>query len=589
MKSKLLLCLGLALILALLPGCDLFRGPGTGIVEGTVKDSEGTTIEGVTVSIGTRTDTTDADGQYQLTEVPSGTQTIKAMKDEYATYEAAINVKRDEVITHNITMESIYASAREMIEAVRNTGVGMGEFAMSMADPEYWDYVMAEHLMEALIHSYELFFYSAMEFSFLAYFMVEDMDSGEYDVVWDPDEVELISMDWVDETEGDNQFIFNVNDMFRYDFSREGEMPGPLLEEEFTYLDVELTITMIGVDEALLPFELPPDFDYNNTLYDGKVTLTSNRPPDVMLSLDTISEYIDFEFNMSLNDDLMVEETIIQGFLHVEHTSTELENGDILGTEVEFQGYLLGPVIKVEGSFHFKTEDKWTDEEDYIDYQISSTGLAFWCPVGAVEGTVSAHVTRYYIEDVGAFTVPHALSLGQKVGFKVFDYDMESLDTEFPREVIFDPDEWDVVLMGEISFSSSYEEGDTSYEDIMPLIMTAEGMLKIPEMAPFTMEMNMEMPSEDAMNMAFWIEWGEEVLEGTFSYSHEGDIEVFHLKVENQYGYWLEMTFTYEDGEESFTGAIYDADDTKLATLIMDEATYGIWILWEDGTEEPLF
>ncbi len=77
----------------------------TGAVSGTVTDS-GTTdkLEGVKVVIGAATTQTDSNGQYQLSGISAGSQTITAQKSGYNNYSDTVTVIAGQTVTKNISM-----------------------------------------------------------------------------------------------------------------------------------------------------------------------------------------------------------------------------------------------------------------------------------------------------------------------------------------------------------------------------------------------------------------------------------------------------------------------------------------------------
>lgn len=102
MKRKAIFLL-LSVVLLILTGCL----PKTGTVSGFVKDLSGTPIPDVTVVIGTFSTTTDYDGYYSVVKVPTGAQTVKAMKAGYQDYSNTVTVVAKTVNQHNITIKPV--------------------------------------------------------------------------------------------------------------------------------------------------------------------------------------------------------------------------------------------------------------------------------------------------------------------------------------------------------------------------------------------------------------------------------------------------------------------------------------------------
>ena len=75
----------------------------TGAIQGKAYDKTNP-IQGVIVSIGEKTDTTDSEGTYIIESVTPGTHTITAQKDNYQNYSDSINVTAGQTLTHNFEM-----------------------------------------------------------------------------------------------------------------------------------------------------------------------------------------------------------------------------------------------------------------------------------------------------------------------------------------------------------------------------------------------------------------------------------------------------------------------------------------------------
>lgn len=76
-----------------------------GSVSGTVTDSEtGEAIQNVTVTCGSKTCQTDADGQYSLSNMTVGRRTLMATKDGYLDYITSVEILEDQTTIHNIEL-----------------------------------------------------------------------------------------------------------------------------------------------------------------------------------------------------------------------------------------------------------------------------------------------------------------------------------------------------------------------------------------------------------------------------------------------------------------------------------------------------
>lgn len=79
-----------------------------GTVSGTVTNvNTAVAIEGATVAIGTISDTTDTAGAYVLSNVTTGTHTITATADNYASYSGSVTVLADAIVEHDIAMTPV--------------------------------------------------------------------------------------------------------------------------------------------------------------------------------------------------------------------------------------------------------------------------------------------------------------------------------------------------------------------------------------------------------------------------------------------------------------------------------------------------
>ncbi len=76
-------------------------------ISGTVTDSEGDTLQDVTVDAGVVTETTDAQGQYTL-ELPNGSYTLKASKDGFKPQTATVTVNGADISGEDFQLEAAH-------------------------------------------------------------------------------------------------------------------------------------------------------------------------------------------------------------------------------------------------------------------------------------------------------------------------------------------------------------------------------------------------------------------------------------------------------------------------------------------------
>jgi len=79
-------------------------GSGTGTIAGTVTNSSGAALSGVTVSIGSETTTSQANGSYTLTNVNAGSATVTASLAGYQTATDNVTVTAGSTTTANFTL-----------------------------------------------------------------------------------------------------------------------------------------------------------------------------------------------------------------------------------------------------------------------------------------------------------------------------------------------------------------------------------------------------------------------------------------------------------------------------------------------------
>ena len=88
---------GATLVLLLLAACGDSSGPGGGgggaTLSGTVRTAEGSAaLEGATVNAGTRQATSDASGHFELTDLPVGAATVRAVRPGYLPAEESVTI-----------------------------------------------------------------------------------------------------------------------------------------------------------------------------------------------------------------------------------------------------------------------------------------------------------------------------------------------------------------------------------------------------------------------------------------------------------------------------------------------------------------
>jgi len=89
-----------------------FTTANVGTVSGAVVDDDGQPVAGATVTLGSRTATTDADGRYHFDDVAPGTYTIKAMKEGRVTATATASMTDDDIASGGVIVENIVSSVK---------------------------------------------------------------------------------------------------------------------------------------------------------------------------------------------------------------------------------------------------------------------------------------------------------------------------------------------------------------------------------------------------------------------------------------------------------------------------------------------
>ena len=133
---RLLKCAALGFLVALLPG--IARAQATGTISGQVSATDAPAIAGVQISVaGTmRTVTTDQQGRYTLTQVPTGTQRVRARRLGYAPVDTVITVTSGSTSTANFQMRTtvlelgaVVATATGQEQQTREIGSSIGVIA----------------------------------------------------------------------------------------------------------------------------------------------------------------------------------------------------------------------------------------------------------------------------------------------------------------------------------------------------------------------------------------------------------------------------------------------------------------------------
>ena len=94
------------------------EGVSNGTINGTVRTSAGAAISSATVTVAGRSDASDTDGVYAITNVPAGTHNLVATASGFQNYISEVNISASQNTVHSIIME-----------AVTTTGLGPGSGA----------------------------------------------------------------------------------------------------------------------------------------------------------------------------------------------------------------------------------------------------------------------------------------------------------------------------------------------------------------------------------------------------------------------------------------------------------------------------
>jgi len=102
----------------------VYGGASTYSVSGQIKTSGGTGVAGVSVSDGTRTATTDSNGNYTLSNVPSGSYTLTPTHSNYSFSPTTLSVTvSGNVSGRNFTATPLFYSVSGRISTSAGTGV----------------------------------------------------------------------------------------------------------------------------------------------------------------------------------------------------------------------------------------------------------------------------------------------------------------------------------------------------------------------------------------------------------------------------------------------------------------------------------
>lgn len=99
---------------------------GEGTVKGIVTDSAtGNDLSGVTVSIGSKSSSTDTDGNYIISGLTAGSATITATLKSYDTYSGSVDVVEEGTVFHNISMTAQTSEKGQVTGKVLDATTGM--------------------------------------------------------------------------------------------------------------------------------------------------------------------------------------------------------------------------------------------------------------------------------------------------------------------------------------------------------------------------------------------------------------------------------------------------------------------------------
>ncbi len=618
-----------ALLVLPLTGCGLLEQ--TGAVTGTVTDKDsGTPLQGVTVSIGTRTDETNEDGEYTLTEVPTGTQTISAQALQpisetfYATYANEVNVIGQDSIVHNIemiTMDEETEIARDMLQNIRNYFHSLSEQGELIFNEEYGE-ALGNEVMD-IFSQYRVFtLVHFVETQVLPLAVLEAIDGEEpgiIDIDYNWENMSFTEDDIGEIQEHDEDFwVINVGDPAFIVFKVKidiAEDPDP----------EDLFITNIEIISATMDDEIPqaieelfPDnFDPLATDYAGEIQLRST------LNWEEIEEIIDgdappeelsglFEFEiiwMEGTDDLLDGNLDFSGSLEIdiiEFSYIEFEGSSnpqevTAKINVNIDGQFDGPGLEINGEtslsvsayFQFQ-EDPHIVESLDIEFSITSaTDIQLGTDLLAFNGVLNNFYVSGGMETINGEEQPLINEL-QFIAYGGLYHNLIEIDVDETEIGIqnYDPAEWDVAFEGQIDIDMQPAKDGTLYFGVY-------GYIQLPEVKPFEGELDATLSLEEPTNRIFdWdpvkVEMQMEAqlgdtdsLHGTITIDFNNR-DLFNVYIENKAGYYLLLAFEGPDNPElvdDIDSGIFSPQDDKLAEISIGEQDEFL-IKWFDDDEE---
>ncbi len=625
-----------ALLVVPLTGCGLLGE--TGAVTGTVTDGEtGEPLEGVQVSIGTRTDDTDEEGNYTLTEVGAGTQTIKAQAEDpideiyFATYRTEINVKGKETVTHDIEMERLDSKteiAQEMLQEIRNYFHNYVEKGEEIFDEDYFkafgteiEEVFSQYLVFALIHVVE-----SLVIEIPVFEAIEGNEPGIIDVELDWEDILFGGMVVGETQEHEEDFwIINVDDFIVFKFNIDiAEDPDP---DDPLFLGIEiLSITM----EDEIPQELEnklPEFDPEKTNYSGEIelssTLTWGEFEEILESdapPEELSALLEFEFiQMTGTDDLLDGDVDFSGLLEIDIIEFSFIGFEDSGKpekvtieiDVKLDGQFDGPGLEINGaaelsiSAHLQFGEEH-EEPEAVDLTVSissATDIRLGTDLLAFDGDLeklhfSGGMERKENNENNGEEIPFINEIQLIAQGGLYHNLVQVNETKIGIQN-FDPEDWDIAIEGDIDINMQPKTEGAIY-------FSASGYLHLPDVKPFEGNFSAKLSFEEAtewildtkpekLEIEMEAHLGEtDTLAGEVSITFN-DWNIINIQIENQAGYYLVMAFkapqhNQEDPEmvdDEDSGIFCPAGD-KLAEIYWKDNTFKVFWLTEEK-EETLF
>ncbi len=605
-----------ALLVIPLTGCGLLER--TGAVTGTVTDKEtGDPLQGVRVSIGTRTDETNEDGEYTLTEVPAGTQTISAQALEpidetfYATYADEINVIGQDSIVHNIemiTMDEETEIARDMLENIQNYFHSLSDQGEPIFNQEYGEAlgneitdIFSQYVVFALVHLVET---QVLPIAVLK--AIDGEESGIIDIGYNWENMSFNEEDIGELQPHEEDFwIINVDDFIVFEVEIDiAEDPDP---DDLFITNIEIISATMEED---IPQELdflPDGFDPKETLYAGAIELRST------LTWEEIGEIIDgdappaelsdlFEFEiiwMEGTDDLLDGTLEFSGMLQIniiEFSYIEFEGNNnpeevTVEIDVYIDGSFNGPGLEINGEtslylfayFHFTEESDGPESFDIELSITSATDIQLGTELMAFNGAIHEFYLSGGMETIENEEQP----LINELQFVAYG----GLYHNLIENEISSPEEWDVAFEGEINIDMQPAKDGA-------LNFGIYGYIQLPEVKPFEGELVATLSLEEATNRLFdWepvkVEMQMEAqlgdtdsLHGTITIDFN-DRDLFNVYIENKAGYYLLLAFEGPDSPElvdDVDSGIFSPQDDKLAEISIIDGVFKI--KWFDDDEE---